>query len=224
MVSQLDAQSQRRSRLDDDPNVVFLNESLKKPLKLTVIKDAPVFSDYEGRHRLGTLRANQEVEIEAITDRVYRVRGQGLRHGIAGWVPPWAFSSSEPNFVEILKSFHEREIAVRALIAEERLAIGMTLDEVRRAKGDPNKTTMRKTQDGESGRWEYVEYEEVRHFTTQIDPVTRQAFRVLSHITREERGKLVVELENGLVTALEESMQDKPGGVRIIVPPVVFRW
>jgi len=216
--------AQRRSLLDDDPNVVYLNQVLAKPLKVTVIKEAPVFSDYEGRHRLGTLRANQNVVIEAITDKVYRVRGQGMRDGIAGWVPPWAFRSNEPEFVELLKKLYEREMQVRKLIAEKRLAIGMTFDEVRRCKGEPNKSNVRRDGEGQSGRWEYIEYENVNHYMIRVDPVTRQEFRVLSHVTREEKGKTVVEFENGLVSAIEESAQDKPANVRIIVPPVVLRW
>jgi len=224
LILPLEAQAQRKSLLNNDPNVVYLDAVLPKPLKLTVVKEAPVFSDYEGRHRLGFLRADQDVVVEAITDKVYRVRGQGLRHGIAGWVPPWAFRSTEPEFVEILKKLYQREIAVKALIAEGRLAIGMTFDEVKRCKGEPNKTSIRRTQEGQSGSWEYVQYEDVRHYTTHIDPVSRQTFRTLSHITREESGKLVVEFENGLVSAIEENKQDKPGNVRIIVPPIVFGW
>jgi len=219
-----DARAQRRSLLEGDPNVVYLNAVLNKPVKVTVVKEAPVFSDYEGRHRLGTLRANQEVEIEAITDKVYRVRGQGTRDGIAGWVPPWAFRSTEPEFVEMLKNLYEREMIVKRLIAEGRLAIGMTFDEVKRCRGEPNKTSIRRTGEGQSGTWEYIEYEDVRHYTTHIDPVSRRPYRTLSHITREEKGKLAVEFENGLVSAIEESTRDRPGNVRIIVPPIVFGW
>ncbi len=221
----MDAQAQRRSLLlDGDPNIVRLDTVLEKPVRLVVIKEAPVFSDYEGRHRLGFLRANQTVTVEAITDKVYRVRGQGTRDGIAGWVPPWAFTSTEPEFVAQLKQLYEREIAVRELIAAGRLAIGMTLAEVRRCKGEPNKTSVRKTQDGEEGRWEYVEYDDIRHYVTRIDPVSRQPYRTLSHITREETGKLAVEFKNGVVTAIEESRDDQPGNTRIIVPPLVFGW
>lgn len=219
-----DLRAERRSLLDDDPNVVYLNAVLKKPVELTVVKQAPVFSDYEGRHRLGTLRSNQNVVVEAITDKVYRVRGQGLHDGIAGWVPPWAFRSTEPKFVEMLKNLYEREMMVKSLIADGRLAIGMTFDEVMRCKGEPNKTAIRRTEQGQSGSWEYIEYEEVRHYTTHIDPVTRRPYRTLSHITREETGKLAVEFENGIVSAIEESKQDQPGNVRIIVPPIVFGW
>ena len=224
LVNFSNAQSQRRSLLDDDPNVVYLDSVLQKPLKLAVIKQAPVFSDYEGRHRLGFLRANQTVKVEAITDKAYRVRGQGTRDGIAGWVPPWAFSSTEPEFIAQLKKLYEREMAVKALIAEGRIAIGMTLNEVKRCKGEAGKTSVRKTQDGEAGRWEYIEYEDVRHYVTHIDPVHRRPYRTLSHITREETGKLAVEFENGIVTAIEENREDHAGNVRIIVPPLVFGW
>jgi hypothetical protein len=218
------AQRERKSLLDSDPNVVYLNQVLKDPVKLTVIKEAPVFSDFDGRQRLGILRAGQDVEVEAITDRVYRVRGRGARDGIAGWVAPWAFSSSNPDFVEVLKKFYEREMAVKALIDEGRIAIGMTLDEVKRCKGEPTKTSMRKTEDGQATQWEFIDYDEIRHYVTHIDPYTRQTYRTLSHITQEERGKLTVEFENGTVTAIEETRDDRRGNVRIIVPPIVFGW
>ena len=217
-------QSQRRSLLDEDPNVVYLDQILEKPLKLDVVKEAPVFSDYDGKHRLGTLRANQVVTVEAITERVYRVRGLGLRDGIAGWVAPWAFRSEEPEFVELLRKLYEREIAVKQLIAEGHVAIGMTLDEVKRCKGEPNKTSIRRDGEGQSGKWEYIEYEEIKHYITQIDPVTRQAYRTLSHVTREETGRFSVEFTDGIVSAVEQTKDDTPGHARIIFPPVLFRW
>lgn len=216
------AQTTRRSLLDADPKVVVLDEILKKPIRVTVVEHAPVFSDYLGRNRLGTLRANQEVTIEAITDQVYRVRGRGMRDGIAGWVPPWAFRSEQPEFVELLKTLYDREIIVRQLIEERRIAIGMTFDEVRRCKGEPTKATVRRDGDGQSGKWEYIEYHEVKHFTNHIDPVSGQVFRTLSHVTREESGKTAVEFTNGLASAIEESKEDRPPTTRIVVPPFLF--
>jgi len=218
------AQRDRKSLLDSDPNVVYLNQVLKDPVKLTVIKEAPVFSDHQGRQRVGTLRADQDVEVLAITDRAYRVRGRGIHDGIAGWVAPWAFTSADPDFVEVFKKFYEREMAVKALIAEGRIAIGMTLDEIKRCKGEPVKTSVRKTEDGQATRWEYIEFDQVRHYVTHIDPYTRQTYRTLSHITQEERGKLTVEFEDGIVAAIEETRDDRRSNVRIIVPPVIFRW
>jgi len=227
LVFPLAAQSkhpERKSLLDSDPDVVYLEQTLKKPIELKVIKEAPVFSDKEGQHKLGTLKADQNVQLEAITEKIYRVRGQGTRDGIAGWVAPWAFSSTDPDFVANLKLLYQRQIQVQALVAAKNVAVGMTLDEVSLAKGKPTKTSVRKTGTGQSGRWEFIDYEEIKHYTTVVDPQTGKAYRQLAYVTQEEKSKTSVEFENDVVTAVEESEDHKGGNVRIVVPPLVFRW
>jgi hypothetical protein len=213
---------ERKSLLDSDPNVVYLDRSLQKPIELKVVKEAAVFSDTEGKLRLGSLKANQTVRLEAITAKIYRVRGQGTRDGIAGWVTPTAFTSPDPQFVAHLKQLYERQIQVQKLIDARKIAIGMTLDEVTMAYGKPTKTSLRKTQEGESGRWEFIDYEEVRHYVTRVDPVTKETYRQLVSITREEKSRTDVEFENNIVVAIEESENKKGAPARIIVPPLVF--
>jgi hypothetical protein len=214
---------ERKSLLDSDPMVVYLDQTLKQPIDLKVIKEAPVFSDREGKHRLGTLKADQTVRLEALTDRIYRVRGQGTHNGIAGWVAPWAFSSTDPDFVANLKLLYERQIQVQTLIANRQVAVGMTLDEVSLSLGKPTKTTLRKTAAGQSGRWEFIEYEDVKNYTTEIDS-QGNTYRRLASITRVEKGKTAVEFENDIVSAIEESEDHQGGNVKIIIPPLIFRW
>lgn len=214
----------KESLLESEPGVVYLNLVFTKPLKLNVIEQAQVFSDKDGKHRLGFLKADQVVELEGMTEKAYRVRGQGTRDGIAGWVSPKAFSHSDAEFVEKLKKIYERQITVNEIIKSKGLAIGMTTREVELSRGKPTKTTVRVTPTGETGSWEYIDYDEIKHYVTKVDPVTGQAFRQLSHVTREETGKTTVEFKDGAVSALEE-MEDKgPGNVKIIVPPIVFGW
>ena len=215
---------ERRSLLDSEPGAVYLEPVLGKNLALDVIKEAPVFSDTEGKHRLGTLKADQTVKLEAVTDRIYRVRGQGTHGGIAGWVAPWAFTSKDPQFVTHLKEFHERQIQVQQFIDAKQVAVGMTLDEVSQARGKPTKTTVRKTEKGESGKWEYIDYEQVKHYITRVDPSSGQYYRQLSHIEQVEKGRTNVEFGDGIVTAVEESVDRQGGNVRIVVPPLVFGW
>ena len=227
LVLPLQAQTkrpERKSLLDADPAVVYLEQALSKPLDLKVIKEAPVYSDKEGSVRLGTLKANQSVRVEAITDKNYRVRGQGTRDGISGWVAPWAFSSTDPEFVANLKLLYDRQIQVQKLIAARSVAVGMTLDEVTQSQGKPTKTSVRKTATGESGRWDFIEYEDVKNYATEIDRATGQTFRRLVSVTRVEKGKTAVEFENDVVTAVEENEDHQGGNIRIIVPPLVFRW
>lgn len=214
----------RKSLLESDPDVVYLAQTLKKPIELTVIKEAPVFSDKNGKTRIGSLKADQKVPLEAITEKAYKVRGQGLRDDVAGWVPPWAFSSKDPDFVANLKKLYTRQIAVQALIAAKDVAIGMTLDEVTLSKGKPTKTTLRRTKTGQSGTWEYVDYETINHYTTRVDPRTGQVYRQFAYATQEEKGKTVIEFTNDVVSAIEESKDQKGGNVRIVVPPLVFGW
>lgn len=226
-VLQAGAQSHRPERsslLDAEPGVVYLEQTLKVPIELQIIKEAPVFSDKEGQHRLGFIKADQKVKLEAITDKVYRVRGQGTRDGISGWVAPWAFSSKDPQFVENLKKLYARQLEVQALLAEHQVAIGMTLDEVAMSLGKPTKTSMRRTSKGQSGSWEFVDYEEVKNYANVRDPLTGQIFRQLISVTQVEKGKTAVEFENDIVTAIVESQDHKGGDVRIIVPPLVFGW
>jgi hypothetical protein len=214
----------RRSLLDSEPDVVYLERALGKPLELQVIKEAPVFSDKEGKHRLGTLKADQTVKLEAVTERIYRVRGQGTHGGIAGWVAPWAFTSKDPQFVAHLKEFYDRQIQVQELINAKQVAVGMTLDEVSQSRGKPTKTTVRKTEKGESGKWEYIDYDQVKHYITRVDAATGQVYRQLSHIEQVEKGRTNVEFGDGIVTAVEESEDRQGGNVRIVVPPLVFGW
>jgi len=215
---------ERKSLLDSDPTVVYLDQTLKKPIDLQVAKDAPVFSDKEGKQRLGTLKGNQTVRLEAITDKIYRVRGQGTRDGIAGWAAPWAFSSTDPEFVSHLKSLYDRQIQIQDLIAKNQVAIGMTLDEVTLSKGKPTKTTTRKTATGESGRWDFIEYEDVKNYVTEVDRATGNTYRRLVSVTRVEKSKSFVEFENDVVTAVEESEDHQAAKSRIIIPPLIFQW
>eukprot|EP00903_Cladosiphon_okamuranus_P004194 g4192.t1 len=214
----------RKSLLDADPEVIYLEQVVTTPIKLEVIKEAPVFSDKDGRHRLGYLKADQTVELEGMTGKAYRVRGQGTRHGIAGWVAPWAFSHPEEDFVAKLEQLYNRQIAVNKIISEHEIAIGMTPSEVSRSRGEPTKTTVRRTADGEEGTWEFIDYEEVKHYVTRVDQVTGQVFRQFSHITREEKGKTTVEFKDGAVTAIQESEDRSGGNVKIVVPPIIYRW
>lgn len=215
---------ERKSNLDSDPEVVYLEQWLDEPVELKVVKQAPVFSDRHGSHRLGFLKAGQTVRLDALTDKVYRIRGQGTHHGIAGWVAPWAFSAESPDFKKQLEAFYDRQIQVRSLIEAKQAAIGMTLGEVEAALGRPVKTNLRKTEKGVSGKWEYIDYDEVKHYITRVDPHTGAVFRQLSHIERVERGRTDIEFKDDIVTAIEESEDRRGGTVKIIVPPLVFGW
>lgn len=215
---------ERKSLLESDPEVVYLDQEGIKTIELVVIKEAPVFSDKAGSQKLGVLVKDQKVKLEAMTERAYKVRGQGQSNGITGWVAPWAFASKDPQFVENLKKLYQRQQEVKALIAAKQVAIGMSMSEVQQVLGKPTKTQMRRTDKGESGSWEFIEYEEIKNYATVRNPVTGQFFRQLTSVTQEEKNKTRVEFEGGVVSAVEESESSGGGQVKVIVPPIFFGW
>ncbi|MGB0293071.1 MAG: hypothetical protein ACPGIA_10890 [Luteolibacter sp.] len=217
------AQDKRKSLLNSDAQVVYLEEVFEKELKLKVVKAAPVFANKEGGARLGTLIVGQEAEIVAITDKAYRVRGKGRKGGLAGWVGTWAFEMPNEKFEENMKAFYVRQMKVNKLIDEGAVVLGMTMREVGLVLGEPTKTSIRQTADGQVGRWEFIEYTEVKNYATQVDPYTGQVFRRLVSVERKEKEKTVVEFKDGHAIALEEST-NKAGNVKIILPQVICHW
>jgi len=215
----------RKSLLENDPEVVYLSQFLDKPVMLTVAKDVSIFSDKNGKLKVGTLVAGQEVPLEAISEKACRVRGKGTRNDVVGWVSPRAFATDDPDFVANLKKFYDRQMAVKKLIEDKQAAVGMTVAEVGQALGKPTKTAIRKNANGETGSWEFIEYKTINHYTTEIDRLTGRFYRRLAYSTYEEKSRTVVEFTDGLVSAVEESENHQRGAnVRIVVPPIVFRW
>jgi hypothetical protein len=215
---------ERKSLLDNDPRVVYLTDMPDKQIELLVIKEAPVFSDVDGKNKVGTIVADQKVKIEAITDKAYKVRGKGTRDGIAGWVGPWAFTSKDPQFVENLKKFYTRQLEVNQLIADKEVAMGMTTEEVTRSLGKPTKSSLRQAPEGQSGAWEFIIYDEQPNYNYVRDPVSGHTIRQLVSVTQIEKSKRVVEFRNGVVSAIEDTANQRKDNVRIIIPPLVFGW
>jgi hypothetical protein len=214
---------ERKSLIDSDPSIIHLTDLPDMQIDLQIIKNAPIFSDIHGKAKLGEIRANQKVRIEAITERAYKVRGKGLDNDVAGWVGSQAFASKDPNFIENLKKFHSRQVEVNKCIDEKKVALGMTTQEVTQALGSPKKSTLRQDQDGQSGKWEYIEYDQQNNYSTIQDPVTGQIYRQLVSVTQIEKSKRAIEFTNGVVSAIEDT-KDKAGTLRIVIPPIVFSW
>ena len=122
----------------------------------------------------------------------------------------------------MLKTVYARQTEVKALIEKGEVALGMSRDEVCQVLGEPTKQTIRRTKEGLSGSMEFTEYEEIRHFQPVVSPNTGRLFRQFTHTTQEEKSKTIVEFENEVVTAIEESEQENGGDVRVVIRPVAW--
>ena len=217
--------AERTSLLDQDKDVVYMNRTVDEPIELLVIKEAPIYADKNGNRLLGHVKVDQTVVLQAMNDKAYRVSAKTGGNKVVGWVAPWAFASKDPDFVENLKKLYERELEVQALIELGEVAIGMTMDEVSQVLGTPTKTTIRVTNKGRSGTWEFIDYEEIIHYNYFNDPISGSVYKQYSHTTKEEKGKTTIEFEDDLVTAIEHTEdRGNAGRVKVVVPPIVLHW
>lgn len=214
----------KSSLLNDDPNVVYAEEFTDKKIELLVVKPGIVYATKKGGRKLGLLKVNTKLTFLGMTESAYKIRGTATHGGVSGWVSPKALGSKDKDFVTNFKKVYERQKVVRELIAKHEVAIGMTMEEVGAALGKPTKTKVRQTVKGKTGMWEFIQYEETEHYRFVRDPVTGGVFRQYSHSTKEELGKIVVEFENEVVIAIEESENNEGGKVKIVVPPIIIAW
>lgn len=214
----------KKSLLNNDPDVIYLNEHIDRTIHLLVVKQATIYATKKGGRRLGSFPANTKVELLAITGNAYRVKGQASHAGVTGWVNPNLLASKDKDFIANLKKLYERQMVVKELIANKDVAIGMTLEEVRKSLGEPTESEVKQTRKGESGKWDFVVSVEQKHYRTVVDPYTGRAFRQLSHVTTEEKARTTIEFEDNTVTAVTRKKNNGPGKVRIIPAPIIFHW
>jgi len=212
-----------KSDLKNEVGVVYTEEFSASPIKLLVIKPGIVYATKKGGRQLGQLKLDTKAELVGFTERAYKIRGTADHGGVSGWVTPKAFASKDPKFVENLKNIHARTLQVRELIAAKEVAIGMTTAEVTASLGEPTKTSARATKTGQSGKWEFIEYDEVKHYNTLRNPHTGATYRQYSHTTQEIKHQVAVEFENNIVTAVESSTA-KNSRPRIVTSPFLYLW
>lgn len=203
-----------------DPGVIYLSDFDLKPVRLTVREPAPTSFDLDGRRYAGTLRAAQDVELQAVGERLFRVRGRAQQGQILAWVDPEYLEGLPDGFLAALRASEERRQMVEALIAKGEVAIGMTPEEVERSIGRPNKRSSRTDAEKTEHTWEYVKYATIPQQTTVIG---RDGVATIgTTYVRTPVGTLTVEFTDGLVRQMSESEGSILRGLQttVVAPPV----
>jgi hypothetical protein len=203
-----------------EEGAVYLEDVIPKPVKIAITTDAPIFYKIDMQRFLGTLRRGQLVEVQAISDKAYRVRGQAQQGQVAGWVEPKFLSPLKPEFIESVHQNAARKAEVDALIAKNEVAINMTPDEVGRALGKPGKKTARLDAQGRAETWEFIRYERVPQEVTGYDRTGRLVTTI--QYLKVPAGKLSVSFQNDLVSALEQSEGVLERDARVKLVPAPF--
>ena len=186
-----------------ETGAIYLEDLVPYPMRLATVADAPIYYKIDLQRYLGTLKKGQFVELQAVSDNAYRVRGVAQQGQVAGWVEAKYLTPLKKEFLASLKQNAARRDAVLALIAKKEVAINMTPDEVALALGKPTKTTSRLDSTGREDIWEYIRYE----LQTQ-ESAGRDGFgKLITTVTyvKVPVGKLAVTFANNLVSALEQT-------------------
>ena len=207
-----------------EEGAVYLEDFLKQPVRLTTLADTSIFYQKDLGRYLGTLRKGQIVELQAVGETAYRIRGKAQQGQVAGWVVPAAHSPVRQDFLDHLRQNALRKSEVDAFIAKNEVAVHMTPEEVTKSLGKASKTTSRLDANGREETWEFVRYKTVPQEVTASDSAGRLVKRIA--YVKVPNGKLAVTFQNSLVSALEqtEGTLDRDARVKIVSAPITVAF
>lgn len=212
-----DARAQT-SPLVREPGAIYLEETAPGlRLRLDVREPAAVFADIGGTRHVGVLVAPQKVEVLAVSGDLIRVRGKA-RHGqqVVGWVKPAFLSPLPDGFLDDMRRAEQRRIEVEQVIARKDVVTGMTMDEVRRSLGRPQRRSSRVSGGTRADVWEFVTYQIIPQERDGIDEFGRLTRVIVS--VKVPVGTRRVVFENGVVTEITEDTETR-GGRRPLIAP-----
>ncbi len=209
------------SKLSEEPGALYVEDILDRPIELRALRDAPIYYQLDLGRFLGTMKAGTPVRVVALTEHAYKVRGAATHGEVSGWMRITDLMALDPKFVENIKKLYERQKLVADLIANKQVALGMKLDEVRAALGNPNEKSSRLDGAGRTDVYDYVSYSYIPQLQT-VRGVDGQLYnRMVS--TRVVSSRLSVSFKDELVVSVEEKETTAPARPALVVPPpVVF--
>lgn len=213
---------QSRSRLGSqtEPGSLYIEDILPKPVRLSVAADSVIYYQLDMQRPLGQMVPGTPVQLVAMTDTSYKVRGRARHGDVAGWMRKEDLKSPDPKLYDKLKAFYERQKKVDELIANHQVALGMTNVEVEQSLGRPTRKSTKITAAGREEMLEYSIFDKVPQITTGRD-ATGQLVQSTIYV-KVEVGRLTIAFQNGAVSEINETMGNPlgTGGVKIVPGPI----
>jgi hypothetical protein len=211
-----------KSRLTTEPGAIEVEGVLPKPVKLTVAAESIIYYQGDMQRALGSMAPGTVVQLVAITDTAWKVRGRARHGDVAGWMRIGDLKSPDPKLPEKLKAYLERQKTVEELVQKHQIAIGLTVDEVRASLGQPARKSSRITATGREDTYEYSVYKSVPQTVTGRDQFGNLVQSIV--YVKVETGRLTVSFRGGSVVEIQETEGNAPlagGGVKIVPAPVI---
>ena len=229
-----------------EPGVIYLSDFEIRDPRFPLAGAAPCYFDANMKRYAGTLRFPQRVELDAVSPAgMYRVRGNARQGGVAAWIEPRFLDGVPDDLVSKLRAADQRRREVEELVARNEVAIGMTLEEVARSLGKPQKRSSTTNREGASQIFEYIRYKLVPQtvytpaYAQTVLGVTPDPRRRLETVVVRGGygynastvyvtvpvGSIKVAFADGIVDSIEESEGTLVGAnASVVVPPVNVVW
>jgi hypothetical protein len=203
-----------------EPGALYVEDILPKPIRLTVAKDSFIYYQTDLQRVLGSMATGTLVQVIAMSDGLYKVRGRARHGDVAGWMRIEELVSKDPGLADKLKKFYERQKQVDEVIKNKQVALGMTAAEVKQSLGEPTKKSAKITAAGREETLEYSIYKSVPQAVTGRDQFGNLVQNVI--YVKVETGKLTLSFANGTVSSIEETTGNPlgAGGVKIVPGPI----
>ena len=204
-----------------EPGAIYMEDFVPKAVKVQVTSETPIYYKIDMQRYLGTIPKGQVVELQAVSEIAYRIRGKAQQGQVVGWVDSKNLTPLRPEFLQALRDNAARKVEVDALIARNEVALNMTPEEVTQSLGKPSKKTSKLDAGGRMDTWEFVRFERVPQEVSGYDRYGRLVRSVV--YVKVPAGKLSVRFNNNLVTGLEqtEGTIERDARVKIVSAPLV---
>lgn len=210
------------AELSRETGAIYLEDVLEPEQRviLRVIHPAPIYYQLDGKRRLGTLRLGFDAEIVAISQKAYMVRAKAQHADVKGWISPQALQAHNgADFVKVLGQLYQRQLVVQQLIEKRQVALGMTLREVQRSLGNPDRINSAIDVNGKQDTLEYVTYERVAQPVTRFDEFG-VPFTDIVYVSVEV-GKVAIGFNDEVVQSINhmEAARNCGSGITLLPPP-----
>jgi hypothetical protein len=200
-----------------EPGAISLEDILAKPLHATVAVESIIYYQSDLQRALGGMGPGTVVQLVAMKDALFKVRGRAHHGDVAGWMRLQDLKFADPAAPEKLKAFAERHKIVDEMVQKHQIAIGMTMDEVKASLGAPARKSAKITAEGREETLEYIAYKDMPQTVTGRDRFGNLVQSVV--YVKTEVGRLSVILKGGATIEIQETQGNPlPGAAAKIVP------
>ncbi len=189
-----------------DPGVLYFDETLPDPVELKLLDATDVYSGRDWSVRLVTLPKNQTVRVMGMDGLLLSIQTVFAGNKVTGWVEAKKLPPLDPKLLETARKNKVFRDAVAQAIKDKKVIDGMTLEDVQRSLGKPNRTAFRKEASGRIDTWYYTTYQNVPQYSYTTNAFGQTVPTVV--YVRVPVGETVVEFSDSRVTAVEQHIED----------------